>query len=391
VDNFAMKAKAVHDEMGETFDDYGRMSAKIGLELPFTNAAIANFILQNYVDPSTEIVNPNEVQIWRITHNGVDTHPIHFHLFDVQVLNRVAWDGFMRLPDPNELGWKDTVRMAPLEDTIVALRPVAPEMPFGQPKSVRPLNPSQPIGSTEGFSQIDITDGGNLVPLQTNVMTDFDNEYVWHCHILSHEENDMMRPIVFNAERVAPSAPTGLAGDKAGDTVNLTWTDPTPVADPATIGNPANEIGFRIERATGAGAFATIATALANATGYADTTATGASYRYQVVAFNAAGSAASAPINIGVPATDTVTIERVTYDAVRRRLTVLATSSAQPGVTMTASAENSGNPINLNGGGSLPWNNNYNGYRRVFTNVRNKPTSVTVTSSGGGSANSAVN
>ncbi len=122
VTNFPMKPKAIHDEMGATFDDYGRMSAKLGLEMPFTNAAIANFILQNFVDPATEIVRPDEVQIWRITHNGVDAHPIHFHLFDVQVLNRVGWDGFIRLPDDNELGWKDTVRMHPLEDTIVALQ-----------------------------------------------------------------------------------------------------------------------------------------------------------------------------------------------------------------------------------------------------------------------------
>ena len=56
VSNFTMKPKAIHDEMGATFDDYGRMSAKLGLEMPFTNAAIANFILQNFVDPATEIV-----------------------------------------------------------------------------------------------------------------------------------------------------------------------------------------------------------------------------------------------------------------------------------------------------------------------------------------------
>ena len=57
----------------------------------------------------------------------MDTHPIHFHLFDVQVLNRVTWDNIIIPPDPNELGWKDTVRVSPLEDTIVALRPVDPE------------------------------------------------------------------------------------------------------------------------------------------------------------------------------------------------------------------------------------------------------------------------
>ncbi len=200
VSNFKMKPKAIHDEMGATFDDYGRMSAKLGLELPFTNAAIQNFILQNFVDPATEIVNPNQIQIWRITHNGVDTHPIHFHLFDVQVLNRVGWDGFIRLPDPNELGWKDTVRMAPLEDTIVALRPVVPIVPFALPNSIRPLNPSTTLGSMMGFSQIDTTNGADLQPPQVNELRNFGHEYVWHCHILSHEENDMMRPVILNMD-----------------------------------------------------------------------------------------------------------------------------------------------------------------------------------------------
>ncbi|MEW6668905.1 MAG: multicopper oxidase domain-containing protein [Thermodesulfobacteriota bacterium] len=212
--NFRMKPKAIHDEMGETFDDYGRMSAKLGLELPFTNAAIQNFILQNYVDPSTEKLTPGETQIWRITHNGVDTHPIHFHLFDVQVLNRVGWDGFIRLPDDNELGWKDTVRIAPLEDTIVALKVRVPTVPFAQPNSVRPLNPMRPIntGDMMGFSQIDITDGADLVPPQTNVLANFGHEYVWHCHILSHEENDMMRPVIVNPDQLlyAASAGAGL-------------------------------------------------------------------------------------------------------------------------------------------------------------------------------------
>ena len=52
----------------------------------------------------------------------MDTHAIHFHLFNVQVINRVGWDGAIRPPDPNELGWKETIRMNPLEDCIVALQ-----------------------------------------------------------------------------------------------------------------------------------------------------------------------------------------------------------------------------------------------------------------------------
>jgi hypothetical protein len=215
--------------MGETFDEKGRMSAKLGLELAFTNAGIQTFILQNYVDPATELVDNDQVQIWKITHNGVDTHPVHFHLFEVQLLNRVGWDGFIYLPDANELGWKDTVRISPLEDTIVALRPVAPsvlELPFGIPQSQRPLNPAYPIGVSNtgnvgiavggdityprtlpdglvllgpGFSNLDPVTGQPANPPNgtINALTNFGWEYVWHCHILSHEEADMMRSIIF--------------------------------------------------------------------------------------------------------------------------------------------------------------------------------------------------
>jgi Multicopper oxidase len=200
VSNYPMLPKAIHDEMGGTFDDYGRMSAKLGLEVLNSNAALSTFSMQTYVDPATEIVKPGQVQIWKITHNGVDTHPIHFHLFDVQLINRVGWDGFIRLPDPNELGWKDTIRMAPLEDTIVALRPVLPNVPFTLPESIRPLNPTAPLGSTMGFGQLDPLTGGALAVPTTNQMANFGFEYVWHCHILSHEENDMMRAIALRVK-----------------------------------------------------------------------------------------------------------------------------------------------------------------------------------------------
>jgi FtsP/CotA-like multicopper oxidase with cupredoxin domain len=219
VSKFPMEPKAIHDEMGGTFDDYGRMSAKLGLEVPFSNAAISTFALQNYSDPPTEITADNQVQIWKVTHNGVDTHPIHFHLFEVQVINRVGWDGFIRLPDANELGWKDTVRMAPLEDTIVALRAIRPRVPFVVPESVRPLNPAILLGSTEGFSQIDPLTGGALPVPITNEVHNFGHEYVWHCHILSHEENDMMRPLVFN-----PSAITALLWRNTLTGKNRLWT-----------------------------------------------------------------------------------------------------------------------------------------------------------------------
>ncbi len=233
VNNYPMKPKAIHDEMGASFDDYGRMAAKLGLEVPFTNAAISNFVLQNYVDPATEKLMPNEIQIWKITHNGVDTHPIHFHLFDVQLINRVGWDGFIRLPETNELGWKETIRVSPLEDTIVALRPIIPQVPFPLPNSVRPLNPMAPLDSMMGFSQIDPLTGGPLAVSQTNQITNFGHEYVWHCHILSHEENDMMRPIIFNVDQLLYTANSGSAGTwqwELGKWSQLKTDTPTSIA-----------------------------------------------------------------------------------------------------------------------------------------------------------------
>ena len=79
---------------------------------------------------------PNgQPQIWKITHNGVDTHAIHFHLVNVQVINRVGWDGAINPPDPNEMGWKETVRMNPLEDVYVAMKADSPSLPFAVPDS----------------------------------------------------------------------------------------------------------------------------------------------------------------------------------------------------------------------------------------------------------------
>jgi spore coat protein A len=68
----------------------------------------------------------------------------------------------LRAPDGNELGWKETVRMNPGEVTTVIMKFDLAKVPFAVPPSPRT--------------------GGH--------------EYVWHCHILEHEEHDMMRPLV---------------------------------------------------------------------------------------------------------------------------------------------------------------------------------------------------
>jgi hypothetical protein len=241
----------------------------------------------NYIDPATESIADGETQIWKITHNGVDTHPVHFHLVNVQVINRVGWDGTIKPPLENELGWKETVRMHPLEDVIVAVRSVRPKTPFGLPQSIRPLDPTQPLGSTLGFTQINPTNNTPLVV--ANEVTNYNNEYVWHCHILGHEENDFMRPIVFKPTVVVPDAPSNLALAAGGG--SLTWVDPTPALFISTVGNAQNEIGFTVLRSSNGGAFTVNGKAIANATSWTDATWTAAgNYSYKIVAYNAAGN-----------------------------------------------------------------------------------------------------
>jgi FtsP/CotA-like multicopper oxidase with cupredoxin domain len=335
-----LEGKGIHDEMNSAnFDEWGRMTANMGLEAPGATPLLQNIILYPFVNPATEVedstglpssldVTPissasDGTQIWKITHNGVDTHPLHWHLYDVQVINRVTWDNIIIPPDPTELGWKDTVRVSPLEDTYVAVRPIVPTLPFGVPDSIRALNPMMPIGAkgsangpngTEaGFNNTDA--GGNPITPIENVLFNFGWEYVWHCHILSHEEMDMMRPVMVHVARTLPQAPV-LSFTRGS--IDLAWTDGTPVTaanylNPASWTNPGTaEVGFRIERAevtNGAvGAYTKIANAPANTTTYKDIppdlTAT---YDYRVMAWNAAGDSPSNVITVeGLPKAPTL-------------------------------------------------------------------------------------
>jgi spore coat protein A len=133
--------------------------------------------LDNYEDPNTHMMmmllnatywrqpiteNPvlNTTEIWEFVNLTEDTHPIHLHMVRFQVLNRQRFDvdeylmsGKMAFAGPviapleNETGWKDTVRA----DAGLITRII---IPF------------------EGYP----------------------GRYVWHCHVLEHAANEMMRP-----------------------------------------------------------------------------------------------------------------------------------------------------------------------------------------------------
>ncbi len=110
--------------------------------------------------PITEKPVLGTTEIWELVNLTDDTHPIHLHLVRFQILDRRRFDGFQYMtagtlrylgppmaPDPNEMGWKDTVRVNAKTVTRIIV-------PF--------------VG--------------------------YAGRYVWHCHILEHEDNEMMRP-----------------------------------------------------------------------------------------------------------------------------------------------------------------------------------------------------
>lgn len=295
--SFPLEPKAIQDEMGEAFDtEYGRMSGFLGLQLPATLGGIQQFVLYPFSSPPVEIIKgttygtplgvaADGTQLWKITHNGVDTHTIHVHMFNAQLVNRVAWDNAIRPPDANELGWKETFRVNPLQDTIVAFRPVLlRNLPFKVPNSVRLIDPTMHEGALlRAAGTMGATDpNGEPVDIY-NHFVNFGWEYVYHCHLLAHEEMDMMHGM---GVAVAPDAPSNLVANVIGTGNNrrvvLTWAD-----------NSLNETDFTIQRATDSAfnsGLTTLATVGQNVTTYTDPIGnTNQIYYYRVFAGNTVG------------------------------------------------------------------------------------------------------
>jgi spore coat protein A, manganese oxidase len=186
--------------LNEAFDTSGRLLQAMGTNVVF-NAALG--FGRAYLDPVTETVTAGTTEVWKIVNLTGDTHPIHFHLVNVQILARqpvkvnqyngvypLTYLGGPVMPGPDEWGWKETVRMNPGEEITVAMTFTLPSVPFTIPTSPRAnAIPYGTPGSTlepqdTGLGAVNVP-GGNVA-----------HEYVYHCHILEHEEHDMMRPLV---------------------------------------------------------------------------------------------------------------------------------------------------------------------------------------------------
>ena len=294
-----IEPKSMQDEMGEVYDEYGRMSGFLGITSPITTSVVAPFIPYGFASPPVELFKGIEdldatqigslddgTQIWKITHNGVDTHTIHVHLFSAQLVNRVAWDGAMIPPDANELGWKETFRVNPLEHTVLAMRPKVPAastIPFAVPNSIRLIDPTMPEGAVlvEPPPAGWFDPQGNSMGEILNHKVNFGWEYVYHCHILSHEEMDMMHSM---AVAVKPKTPTNLTVVRTGNGGTrrnvLNWLD-----------NSSNETSFSVERAINpSGPWTTLASLPTNVKTYTNVIGnSNTTYYYRVLAINTIG------------------------------------------------------------------------------------------------------
>jgi spore coat protein A, manganese oxidase len=164
--------------LNEMFDAWGRLEQRIGTTAPAPGGGFGT----PYVGATPQTAQYGTIQIWNIYNLTADAHPMHFHLFNVMVLRRrpfnaanftgiPAWTGPGVGPDANETGWKETVRMMPGTCTTVAIL-------VEHPLPTRTVNVAPNVTAT--------------LPSSPRIAGD---EYVWHCHILEHEEHDMMHPL----------------------------------------------------------------------------------------------------------------------------------------------------------------------------------------------------
>lgn len=161
----------------------------------------------NYHSDDIEMPRQGTVEQWNIVNATPDPHPVHIHLVHFRVLGRQAIDTLamcarqpqppigikwtpdadpyvvepLRGPEPWETGFKDTVICDPNSVTrVVAYFPTADELGFDPdakfPRAVETFDHER-AGHGEHAAH-----GGH----------DELQGYVWHCHILDHEDHDMM-------------------------------------------------------------------------------------------------------------------------------------------------------------------------------------------------------
>jgi FtsP/CotA-like multicopper oxidase with cupredoxin domain len=158
----------------EGTDEYGRLQPLLGTAEPTVDAA-GNTVngTAAWFAPSTENPGLHDTEIWEIYNATGDAHPIHLHLVNFEVLDRREFTaGLIEQPVPQHSGGVGVgFRLENI--ALGAAVPAAGEYVENSPKDMVTALP------------------GHV----TRIKPTFDKagRYVWHCHILSHEDHEMMR------------------------------------------------------------------------------------------------------------------------------------------------------------------------------------------------------
>lgn len=257
--------------------------------------------------------------------------------------------------------------MNPLEDIIVALRAKVPKVPFAQPNSVRPLSPSNPLGAINNYYGAPIFLGvdpsGNPVTV-SNVFANFGHEYIWHCHLLGHEENDMMRAVCLAVPpATAPVLTAALTGSGTKKAAVLTWTA-SPTATSYTL-QKASDSAFTLNLVT---------IQLGNVLTYTDVIGnTTAPFYYRVFAVNTVGGAVPGypSVNANSAYSNTAGVQIPLPPVAPSNLVVTIASSTSFKLTWT---DNSNNETGFEIWGALFSNGSWGAFTKITTVAANTTT-----------------
>jgi spore coat protein A len=147
------------------------------------------------MDPITENLKQYTTEEWTIVNRTVDAHPIHVHQTQFKVVSRAPID------------------QAAYDAALAACNPGGAMMTVADAtlKASCPPNPDKfingavvPAFEWEKYGQKDTLQAnpGEITKLQAYF--DIKGLYVWHCHILSHEDNEMMRPLCVSPDPTNP-------------------------------------------------------------------------------------------------------------------------------------------------------------------------------------------
>jgi FtsP/CotA-like multicopper oxidase with cupredoxin domain len=170
--DFADKIRKV--ALFEGKDEFGRLQPLLGTVASDLSSATA----EAWHEATTETPTLGDTEVWEIYNFTGDAHPVHLHLvhFEVGARNKITFEQD-----------EDNPQQVPMHNGEFGTVPAISTIAIGDPVN---------LGPGDGYVETTRKDMVTALPEQvTRVKAKFDKKgrYVWHCHILSHEDHEMMR------------------------------------------------------------------------------------------------------------------------------------------------------------------------------------------------------